>query len=87
MKPFAAMPAAVVKNVRGVFCDIDDTLTSEGKLTARVRVGRAVMWHSHYAKGSSPKSFSIRSARFRITSSEALAFSPPRMLGPGRPLA
>ncbi|MBI5909633.1 MAG: HAD-IIB family hydrolase [Betaproteobacteria bacterium] len=29
------MPAAVVKNVRGVFCDIDDTLTSEGKLTAR----------------------------------------------------
>ena len=35
MKPFAAIPAAVVKNVRGVFCDLDDTLTSEGKLTAR----------------------------------------------------
>jgi HAD superfamily hydrolase (TIGR01484 family) len=35
MKPVAAMPAAVVKDIRGVFCDIDDTLTSEGKLTAR----------------------------------------------------
>ena len=29
------MPAAVVSGIRGVFCDIDDTLTSEGKLTAR----------------------------------------------------
>ena len=29
------MPAAVVQGIRGVFCDIDDTLTSEGKLTAR----------------------------------------------------
>ena len=35
MKPLAAMPAAVAQNVCGVFCDIDDTLTSEGKLTAR----------------------------------------------------
>jgi len=35
VKPLAAMPAAVVKNVHGVFCDIDDTLTSDGKLTAR----------------------------------------------------
>ena len=35
MKPLAAIPAAVVKNIRGVFCDIDDTLTSEGKLSAR----------------------------------------------------
>src|ERR1019366_7559069 len=35
VKPLAAMPDAVVKNIRGVFCDIDDTLTSEGKLTAR----------------------------------------------------
>jgi HAD superfamily hydrolase (TIGR01484 family) len=35
MKPLVAMPAAAVKNIRGVFCDIDDTLTSEGKLTAR----------------------------------------------------
>ena len=25
----------MLRNVRGVFCDIDDTLTSEGKLTAR----------------------------------------------------
>ena len=29
------MPAAVLRQIRGVFCDIDDTLTSEGKLTAR----------------------------------------------------
>ncbi len=35
MKPLAAVPAAVAKNVRGVFCDIDDTLTSAGKLSAR----------------------------------------------------
>ena len=35
MKPLAAMPATVAKDIRGVFCDIDDTLTSEGKLTAR----------------------------------------------------
>ncbi|MBE0614998.1 MAG: HAD-IIB family hydrolase [Burkholderiales bacterium] len=35
MKPLAAMPVAVVKGIRGVFFDIDDTLTSEGKLTAR----------------------------------------------------
>ena len=31
MKPLAAIPAAVVQNIRGVFCDVDDTLTSEGK--------------------------------------------------------
>jgi hypothetical protein len=35
VKPFAAMPATAMKDIRGVFCDIDDTLTSEGKLTAR----------------------------------------------------
>ncbi len=35
MKPVATMPAPVVKGIRGVFCDIDDTLTSEGRLTAR----------------------------------------------------
>ncbi len=28
------MPAAALDAIRGVFCDIDDTLTSEGKLTA-----------------------------------------------------
>jgi HAD superfamily hydrolase (TIGR01484 family) len=32
VKPLAALPAATA--IRGVFCDIDDTLTSEGKLTA-----------------------------------------------------
>jgi HAD superfamily hydrolase (TIGR01484 family) len=35
VKPLAQMPAAVVQGIRGVFCDIDDTLTSEGKLSAR----------------------------------------------------
>jgi len=35
VKPLAALPAAVVKDIRGVFCDIDDTLTSGGRLTAR----------------------------------------------------
>ena len=35
MKPLTAMPAAVVNTIRGVFCDIDDTLTSGGKLSAR----------------------------------------------------
>jgi HAD superfamily hydrolase (TIGR01484 family) len=35
VKPLAAIPVAAMQNIRGVFCDIDDTLTSEGKLTAR----------------------------------------------------
>ena len=35
MKALAALPAAALRDMRGVFCDIDDTLTSEGKLTAR----------------------------------------------------
>ena len=35
MTPLAAMPAAAIAGIRGVFCDIDDTLTSEGRLTAR----------------------------------------------------
>ncbi|MGP1679522.1 MAG: HAD-IIB family hydrolase [Burkholderiales bacterium] len=34
MKPLSALPAAVLKAIRGVFCDIDDTLTSEGRLSA-----------------------------------------------------
>jgi HAD superfamily hydrolase (TIGR01484 family) len=34
MKPLVALPATVLRDIRGVFCDIDDTLTSEGKLTA-----------------------------------------------------
>ncbi|MGH8616677.1 MAG: HAD-IIB family hydrolase [Burkholderiales bacterium] len=34
MKPLAAFPAAVRNAIRGVFCDIDDTLTTDGRLTA-----------------------------------------------------
>ena len=35
MKPLVQMSAAAIQRIRGVFCDIDDTLTTEGKLTAR----------------------------------------------------
>jgi HAD superfamily hydrolase (TIGR01484 family) len=34
MKPLAAFPPAARNAVRGVFCDIDDTLTTDGRLTA-----------------------------------------------------
>ncbi len=34
MKPLKKMPAAVVRAIHGVFCDIDDTLTTDGKLSA-----------------------------------------------------
>jgi HAD superfamily hydrolase (TIGR01484 family) len=66
MKPLALMPAAAVNAIRGVFCDIDDTLTSEGKLTAsayaaleRLRsrgklvipiTGRPAGWCDHIAR-------------------------------------
>ncbi len=35
MRPLREMPAARLRAVRGVFCDIDDTLTDGGRLTAR----------------------------------------------------
>src|SRR6187401_69159 len=34
MKQLAAFPGAARARIRGVFCDIDDTLTTGGKLTA-----------------------------------------------------
>jgi HAD superfamily hydrolase (TIGR01484 family) len=34
MQPLATMPLDVRRGVRGVLCDIDDTLTTEGRLTA-----------------------------------------------------
>jgi HAD superfamily hydrolase (TIGR01484 family) len=34
MRPVSELPAAVCRNLVGVFCDIDDTLTTEGRLTA-----------------------------------------------------
>ena len=34
MKPLEALDAAALANVRGVLADIDDTITSEGRLTA-----------------------------------------------------
>ncbi len=34
MRPLTELSQATLSAVRGVFCDIDDTLTSEGKLTA-----------------------------------------------------
>ncbi len=35
MKPIASFPAAHRKSIRGVFTDIDDTLTTDGRLTAK----------------------------------------------------
>ncbi len=34
MKPFQDIPASLLANIRGVFFDIDDTLTTDGRLTA-----------------------------------------------------
>ena len=34
MKPLATFPPAARSAIRGVFCDIDDTLTTDGRLTA-----------------------------------------------------
>lgn len=34
MRPLAEFPQAVRRDLRGVFCDIDDTLTTAGRLTA-----------------------------------------------------
>src|SRR4051794_17664326 len=34
MKPLSAFPAAVAKNLIGIFTDIDDTLTTDGRLPA-----------------------------------------------------
>lgn len=34
MQPLAVFPAAARAGIRGVFCDIDDTLTTDGRLTA-----------------------------------------------------
>ncbi len=34
MKPLAALPEAVLRTVSGVFTDIDDTVTTDGRLTA-----------------------------------------------------
>jgi len=34
MKPLAQLPSATLANIRGVFFDIDDTLTTDGRLTA-----------------------------------------------------
>jgi len=66
MKPLATLPAATAQAIRGVFCDIDDTLTSEGKLGAsayaaleRLRsggklvvpiTGRPAGWCDHIAR-------------------------------------
>ncbi|MCC6868756.1 MAG: HAD-IIB family hydrolase [Burkholderiales bacterium] len=66
MQPLATMPAAVRQGVRGVFADIDDTITSHGTLTpdayaalARLRsagklvipiTGRPAGWCDHIAR-------------------------------------
>jgi HAD superfamily hydrolase (TIGR01484 family) len=66
MRPLAAMPQEIAGAVRGVFCDIDDTLTTEGQLTpeaygalGRLReagmlaipiTGRPAGWCDHIAR-------------------------------------
>ncbi|HYH41749.1 MAG TPA: HAD family hydrolase, partial [Burkholderiales bacterium] len=34
MRPLAEFPQRARQGLRGVFCDIDDTLTTDGRLTA-----------------------------------------------------
>ena len=66
MKPLSEFPAAARRATRGVFCDLDDTLTSDGLLTARaysalerlsgaglpvvVITGRPAGWCDHIAR-------------------------------------
>jgi HAD superfamily hydrolase (TIGR01484 family) len=66
MLPLSQFPAEARRNVRGVFCDIDDTLTTDGRLTAEayaslerlsragIRVvpitGRPAGWCDHIAR-------------------------------------
>src|SRR5690349_7104015 len=46
MKPLSSMPSAAAKRVRVVFTDIDDTLTTEGRLVAPAF---DAMWKLHEA--------------------------------------
>ncbi|MEP7328347.1 MAG: HAD hydrolase family protein, partial [Betaproteobacteria bacterium] len=66
MRPLAAMPESVRRNIRGVLADIDDTITTHGQLTpdayaalARLRAagklvipitGRPAGWCDHIAR-------------------------------------
>ena len=66
MQPLATMPPAARRSIRGVFTDIDDTLSTHGKLTAaaygameRLRAagklvipitGRPAGWCDHIAR-------------------------------------
>lgn len=66
MTPLAQIPESVLANIRGVFFDIDDTLTSEGRLTASAYsaleqlkahdllaipvTGRPAGWCDHFAR-------------------------------------
>ena len=48
MKPLAALPAAVVNDIRGVFFDIDDTLTTQGRLTAEAYAAMEALSDAEY---------------------------------------
>jgi HAD superfamily hydrolase (TIGR01484 family) len=66
MRPIAEIPAETCRQLRGVFCDIDDTLTTDGKLLAcsysalwKARAaglavvpvtGRPAGWVDHFAR-------------------------------------
>lgn len=44
MQPIQQIPERVCKNICGIFCDLDDTLTSEGKL---LDVAYSALWKAH----------------------------------------
>ena len=46
MEVITTIPTEVCQNLRGIFCDIDDTLTSNGKL---VDVAYQALWDAHRA--------------------------------------
>lgn len=46
LRPWAEAPATVLKGVRGLFFDIDDTFSSEGRVTAQAY---SALWRAHRA--------------------------------------
>jgi HAD superfamily hydrolase (TIGR01484 family) len=48
MRPLSDLPRSALADVRGVLCDIDDTLTTEGKLTAEAYAAMEALHDSGY---------------------------------------
>src|SRR3954468_20860434 len=47
MKPLAQLPPAVRSQLRGVLCDIDDTVTTDGRLTAAAYAALEALQRAH----------------------------------------